>query len=144
MNYPAIRMKTTRYGLSPSARGWDKPGDSGTDQYRGFGIPDAGFATLNRSACALTVSAEDALVRTLDISDEKRSGGPLRLPISTLLYVRYEDPKFNRVCVLLDRAPENDMRLDIFLPFHDDPTIPDHGLVSVLLLGDNPLLGAQS
>lgn len=131
---PAIPLVITRYGLSKAKGGWDSPGDSGTDQFRGDGIPDGGYAVLNRSACALTASAEDALARTLLAPGVIGSKEPMRLPIGTLLYVSFDDVKFNQVRVLLDRAPEPNGRCDLFLPYHDDPLIPDNGLVSVLLL----------
>jgi len=129
-------MKTTRYGLSPRAGGWDVPGDSGTDNWMGcFGNK------LNTSSCALTNSAEAALAQSLlSASDSRiaRDGNnqiiPGRLKPHTLLKVTFLAP-FDKLVIYRtfdDRAPEVDERLDNFLPFKDDSTIPDHGYVSVV------------
>lgn len=134
-----IRARTTRYGLSPRASGWDYPGDSGTDNWMGcFGNK------LNTSSCALTTSLEAELAQSLPslpgLPDRRllRDGNgqviPGRIKPFTLLRVAFLAP-FDKMVFyreFADRAPESDPRLDIFLPFKDDPSIPDYGLVSVV------------
>lgn len=125
----SVYMKTTRYGLSPRAGGWDIPGDSGTDNWIGcFGNK------LNTASCALTVSAESALSATLPEGDSRLGDGSGKLKPHTLLKVTFLAPMDKMVIYRTfdDRAPESDDRLDNFLPIHDDPTIPDRGLVSVV------------
>lgn len=127
----AIYMKTTRYGLSPRCGGWDIPGDSGTDNWMGcFGNK------LNTSSCALTVSAEAAIAAQLPSTDSRldRDANGQKLKPHTLLKVTFLAPADKMVIYRTfdDRAPESDERLDIFLPFKDDPSIPDHGYVSVV------------
>jgi len=128
-------MKTTRYGLSPRVNGWDKPGDSGTDNWMGcFGNK------LNTSSCALTNSAEAGIAATLPSSSNALARDvngqiiPGRLKPHTLLKVTFLAPADKMVIYRTfdDRAPEDDMRFDNFLPWRDDPTIPDHGNVSVV------------
>jgi len=124
----SVQLKTTRYGLSPRAGGWDNPGDGGTDAWQG----NHGN-TLNTSSCALTDSAESLLAATLP-TDDRRRISINRLVPGTLLRITYLAPadKMVRYVTFDDRAPEADARLDIFLPWADDPMIPDFGFVSVV------------
>lgn len=125
----AVRMKTTRYGLSPRVSGWDSPGDSGTDAWQG----NRGN-TLNTSSCALTVSAEDLLARSLLDNPDANPGTNFKLTPGRLLRITYLAPFEHLVFYkeFADRAPESDPRLDIFLPWADDRSIPDYGYVSVV------------
>ena len=126
-------MKTTQYGLSARAGGWDPDGDSGTDQWQG----NRGN-TLNLSSCALTESAEEALSETLTSLDPRRlfSQGQMirgRLAPGTLLKITYPDARIVLFRTFDDRAPESDPRLDIFNPFAFNHGIPDMGNVEVAL-----------
>ena len=131
-----IQGKTTRYGLSLRVKGWDIPGDSGTDAWMGcFGNK------LNTSSCALTVSMETSLAASLlsasDLRLMRDSNGqiiPGRLKPFTLLRVTFLAPSDKMVFYRTfdDRAPEADERLGIFLPWKDDPSIPDFGFVEVV------------
>lgn len=129
-------MKTTRYGLSPRVNGWDQPGDSGTDNWMGcFGNK------LNTSSCALTNSGEAALAASLLSSSDSRlmrdgngQAIPGRIQPHTLIKITFLAPADKMVIYRTfdDRAPEGDERLDNFLPWKDDPTIPDYGFVNVV------------
>jgi hypothetical protein len=130
---PPVTAKTTRYGLSPRVGGWDVPGDSGTDAWMGcFGNK------LNSASCALTVSLELALCETLpaghpalavDANGQRMQG---HLTPHTLLMVIWPGTPLVVYRTFDDRAPESDPRLDNFLPWKDDPSIPDYGQVSVV------------
>lgn len=123
-------LKTTQYGLSVKAGGWDPDGDSGTDQWQG----DVGNI-LNLSSCALTVSAEDELARSLLIPGTPAPAGRLHLPQGQLLKVTFPGaPHIVLYRTFDDRAPEADGRLDIFNPYAFDHVIPDTGEVEVVLL----------
>lgn len=129
----SVQMKTTRYGLSQAAGGWDGIGDSGTDSWLG----NHGNA-LNTASCALTVSAEAAIAETLSLADYRRlldGNGqviPGRLKAGTILKIVWPGTHLVAFKTFDDRAPENDERLDIFLPWKDDSSIPDRGQVSVI------------
>jgi hypothetical protein len=144
----SIQCKTTRYGLSPRAAGWDIPGDSGTDDWQGcFGNK------LNTSSCALTVSMEAALAATLipAIPSLDFNGNPFpnypdsrlltdvngqlipgRLKPYTLLKIAWPGTPLVQYRTFDDRAPESDERCDLFYPWKDDPSIPDFGQVSLV------------
>lgn len=125
---------TTRYGLSPHAGGWDKPGDSGTDNLMGcFGNK------LTTASCALTVIMEAALAETLAgmldnrlMFDSNNQIIPGRLKPFTLLKIVWPGTILVQYREFADRAPESDLRCDLFLPWRDDPSIPDFGEVSVV------------
>lgn len=109
----SVQLKTTQYGLSVKAGGWDPDGDSSTDQWQG----DHGN-TLNTSSCALTASARALL------NLPAHSGKLIRItfPGSNVVLYRTHD----------DTAPESDPRLDIFNPWSFDAYIPDFGLAEVV------------
>ena len=112
--------KTTRYGKSKRCinpetgqPGWDEYGDSDTDKGLGC-FDDDDNPTLANGDCALTDSLRDAL------------GATKRCMIKVLwTNGRTATFRYN------DRAPESDYRLDIYLPWTDDPTIPDTGIVMI-------------
>lgn len=114
--------KTTRYGKSKTCinpetglPGWDEYGDSYTD--RGLGcFDDEDKPSLAVGDCALTDSLRDAL----------------RATKHSMIRVVWDNGK-SAVYRYNDRAPESDYRLDIYLPWEDDPTIPDTGIVLILL-----------
>lgn len=104
-----IAMKTTQYGLSKRAGGWDSDGDSGTDAWEGnYGN------MLNLSSCALTASAE-AQLATAWFGE-----GTTRLTPGMLLKITYPNAKIVLYRTFNDRAPESDARLDIFNPWAFD------------------------
>lgn len=130
---------TTRYGLSPHTGGWDKPGDSGTDNLMGcFGNK------LTTASCALTVIMEAALAATLAgmldnrlMFDSNNQIIPGRLKPFTLLKIVWPGTILIQYRTFDDRVPvePNDPitpRLDLFYPWRDDPSIPDFGEVSVV------------
>lgn len=125
-------MKTTRYGLGLAAGGWDNYSDPGTDAYQG----NHGNI-LNTSSCALTVSAEAALAASLQSTDPRLLRDvnqqliPGKLKPQTLLRIVWPGTHLVQYREFADRAPEYDERCDLFYPIKDDPTIPDHGQVSV-------------
>ena len=105
-------IKTTRYGLSPKAGGWDPYGDSETDQWLGDGKDGQ---TLTTASCALTTKAADILgAKPGDIIHIKWDN-------KTEQYRRYDDT-----------APEDEARVDLFYPYYDNPTQPDFGYCSVI------------
>ena len=116
----AILMKTTQYGLSKRAGGWDPDGDSGTDRWEGHH-----GTTLNISSCALTKSAEAQLAMS-------KGGGAIELPPGTLLKITYPDARLVLFRTFDDRAPEDDPRLDIFNPLAFDTRLPEQGTVEVV------------
>lgn len=106
-----MRIKTTRYGLSPKVGGWDPYGDSYTDQWLGDGKDGH---TLTTASCALTKSAANAL--------GARPGDIIRViwDNRTETFRRYDDT-----------APEDEMRVDLFYPWKDNLEQPDFGEVTV-------------
>jgi len=104
-----MKIKTTRYGLSTKAGGWDPYGDSSTDQWLG----DHGN-TLTTASCALTRGAAQLL--------GARRGDIIRIVWGPKLeaFRRYDDT-----------APEDEPRVDLFYPFQDNPLQPDFAEVSV-------------
>jgi hypothetical protein len=46
--------------------------------------------------------------------------------------VTWPDPHRVQYRTFDDRAPETDMRCDLFYPWADDPTIPDFGTVTLV------------
>lgn len=122
------RLYITRYGKSIKAGGWDGVGDSGTD--KGYGCFDKeDHPTLAEGDCALTVEGQadlgakpHAIIRLWFDND----------PREFLL-------RFN------DRAPQqsknpdapfytkNSKRLDIYLPWKDDKSIPEWGYARVVM-----------
>lgn len=106
----SIRMKSTRYGLSPKVGGWDLDGDSLTDQWQGDGKDGH---TLTTASCALTKGAAQTL--------GAREGDIIRIvwDDKTEQFRRYDDT-----------APEDEERVDLFYPFNDFP-LPDYATVSV-------------
>jgi hypothetical protein len=119
MNTP-IKIKTTQYGLSARAGGWDPDGDSGTDNWKG----NHGN-TLNICSCALTVSAEEQLALS-------RGGGARQLPPGALLKITWPDSRLVLYRTFDDRAPEADPRIDLFMPWAFDHHLPDFGNVEVV------------
>jgi hypothetical protein len=106
-----MRIKTTRYGLSPRVGGWDDPGDYYTDQWLGDGKDGH---TLTTASCALTKSAADLLgARPGDI-----------------IHIVWND-KYETFRRYDDTAPEDDPRVDVFYPYMDAKMQPDFGEVSV-------------
>lgn len=108
-----ILMKTTQYGLSPRAGGWDKPGDDDTDAWLG----DVGNK-INLSTCAPTASARAAL------------GIPPKAIV--LLKITYPDARLVLYRETGDEAPEDDQRVDLFMPWAFDSKLPDFGYVEVV------------
>jgi hypothetical protein len=135
-----VACKTTRYGLSPRVGGWDKPGDDGTDAWRGLGIPDAGYEKLTTASCALCAVTEKALADQLPTLDSRRlfdttegnTPVPGRLKPGTLIKVTWDDGRFVQYRSFDDRAPENDSRCDLFYPWKDELMVPDNGYVELV------------
>ncbi len=106
-----MKIKTTRYGLSKKAGGWDPDGDPLTDQWQGDGKDGH---TLTTASCALTKGAAEAL--------GAREGDVIRIVWDEFneAFRRYDDT-----------APELELRVDLFYPYADNPHQPDFGEVSV-------------
>lgn len=125
-----VPLKTTQYGLSTRLGGWDRDGDSGTDNWMGcFGNK------LNLSSCALTESAERTIAEALPPDHPARvtnAMGKATLRPHTLLKVTWAvDQRLVLYRTFDDRAPENDPRLDIFNPWAFNNHIPDFGSAEV-------------
>ena len=109
----ALLMKTTQYGLSKSAGGWDPDGDNGTDAWQG----NQGNI-LNLSSCAPTASAR----LKLGLAPKQIALLKITFPDSRLVLYRETG----------DSAPESDDRIDLFMPWAFDNHIPDFGTVEVV------------
>jgi hypothetical protein len=107
------KIKITQYGLSKKAGGWDPDGDDDTDRWVGDDGP------ISYLSCALTLGAQSIIGLPPGKSDRARL--KIVFPDGTTIFRFWSD-----------RAPEADPRLDLFMPYFFDRTIPaDFAEVSI-------------
>jgi len=117
-----MRVRVTRYGHRPPPHsdGWDLDGDSLTDQNYGAFDPD-GHPSLEIGDCALALS----VVEGIKVIPKRYVC--LQLPDGRRLIFKFND-KAPQTSDPTSRFYVSDPdRFDIFLPFKDDPTIPEWG-----------------
>jgi len=118
-----VKIRITHYG---------EPDDSTPDSNTRAWIGNHGN-TLNVSSCALTVTAEDLLARTVPgriVGDSHI--GPLHLAPGALLKITFSE-KLVFFRTFDDRAPETEPRVDLFNPFDNlPPGLADYAEVEVV------------